>query len=388
MVRNKRLTVVLIVGSIIVLSAMATFGEQNEKLDEFTGLCVYSSASFSVLNNGKTSVGVYAPLEEGRVYKITGRLMNSSGELRIKPVMIEPAELDFPLEKITGAYWPTDGCYLLTPDRIRLGSCLNASKGEVVEAEGLWYGRKFYVLRYRGFGIPETPRDGMPWSVEGVVLYTGSRTVIWNGSEEIVLYLPYGTELELGKKIHVLGIAKFYSRLSLIVDSPDDVDVVGDADRKNVSLARVGDIAFGTCIVMDVGRSLRLNCTELRLYGFSARVGDTVSFEALRRKSSLYCLSCEVVKPREKLSNAICDFEEGKLVRMSGVVEWVKVYKNGFGLVNVTDGNCWVLLKLRKSLGISLEKNQTVTAYGVFTTYRDMPALEIALGDDLCSGRC
>jgi len=137
-----------------------------------------------------------------------------------------------------------------------------------------------------------------------------------------------------------------------------------------------------------VGRSLSLNCTEMKLYGFSARVGDVVHFEALRRGSSLLCLNCTVSLPREELPNGICSFSPGKFARVSGNVSWVRVYRNGFGLANLTDGNCWVLLKLRKSLGVSVEVNETVTAYGFFTTYRDMPAFEMGSGEDLCSGNC
>ncbi|WP_367884799.1 hypothetical protein [Thermococcus sp. JCM 11816] len=65
----------------------------------------------------------------------------------------------------------------------------------------------------------------------------------------------------------------------------------------------------------------------------------------------------------------------------------MKRYRNGFGLANVTDGNCWVLLKLPpKSLGISVASGENVTAYGFFTTYREKPAFEIQSGEDLCSG--
>ncbi len=158
-----------------------------------------------------------------------------------------------------------------------------------------------------------------------------------------------------------------------------------------VSEASIGDVAVGNCTVVGKGRYLSLNCTKLRLYGFDARVGgDRIHFEAVRRRSSLYCMRCEVIRPpREKLPNGICSFANGKFGRVSGRVEWIKVYKTGFGLANVTENGCWILLKLRKSLGVSLRVNQSVTAYGFFTTYRGAPpAFEVPSGDDLCSGNC
>jgi hypothetical protein len=228
----------------------------------------------------------------------------------------------------------------------------------------------------------------MPWEVEGVVLYTGKKTVLWNGSEEIALYLPYGTELRPGQRVRVVGIARFYSTLSLFVDSGNDVEMLGTAERKPLQAAGVGDVATGDCTVIGSGHSLKLNCTDLRLYGFSARTGDVIHVEALRRKSSLLCLNCALVIPREELPNGLCSFSPGKFSKITGNVSWVRVYRNGFGLANVTDGDCWVLVKLRKSLNITLGPNETVTAYGFFTTYRGMPAFEVESGDDLCSGNC
>ncbi|WP_048055115.1 hypothetical protein [Thermococcus onnurineus] len=388
MVRNKILVVVLIIGSIVVLGTMALLGESTREFQEFTGLCVYSSGSFSVLSDGETVVGVYTALEEGKVYRIRGRLFNSTSGLRMRLGRVESAEPSFHLDVIEGAYWPSDGHYLLAPGKIKLGIPIDVRKGELVRVEGIWYGKKFYPVRYETLGFSEKPEDRMPWSVEGIIIYAGSKTVLWNGSEEIVLYLPYRTKLELGKRVRVVGIVRFYSKLSLIVDSREDIQVIGDAGRRDVSHAEIGEVAVGSCTVIGSGSSLKLNCTDLRLYGFSARVGDRVYLEAIRRKSSLYCMNCKIVTPREELPNEICSFEVGEFAKVSGWVEWVKVYKNGFGLANITNGNCWVLLKLRKSLEVSLEENQTVTAYGIFTTYRGMPAFEIASGDDLCSGRC
>ncbi|ASJ15317.1 hypothetical protein [Thermococcus radiotolerans] len=388
MVTNKRLTVVLLIGSLVVLLVMAHIGATTGGSDEFTGVCVYSSGSFSLLSDGRTTVGVYASLQEGRVYRAVGRMYNTTSGARLRDARIEPAEPDFPLSTVEGAYWPSSDLYILTPERVRLAVALPVEKGRIVRIEGIWYRNRFYPLRYRVLGFPGKPRESMPWVVEGTVIYNGSRTVIWNGSEEVVLYLPYGTSLEVGERVRVVGIVRFYSKLSLIVDSPDDVVVTGRAERVPVSEASIGDIAVGNCTVIAAGRSLKLDCTGLRLHNFRARVGDRIHFEAVRRRSSLHCLKCEVIEPREGLPNGICSFSDGAFARIAGWVEWLRVYRNGFGLANVTNGDCWVLLKLRKSLNVSLEANEPVTAYGFFTTYRNMPAFEVASGDDLCSGNC
>ncbi|WP_048151941.1 single stranded DNA-binding domain-containing protein [Thermococcus cleftensis] len=388
MVRSKKFVMVLSLGLILVFMLLDFIGNDRIESRAFTGLCVRSGAGFSLLTNGERAIGVYASLEVGKVYRITGVPFNTTGGERIRPERIEPAEPDFPLESITGAYWPSRGYYLLTPERIRLAFTLNVSKGELVEVEGLFYGGRFYPVRHRRLGMPKKPLDGVPWLVEGVILYSGRNTILWNGSEEIVVYPPYGLELEPGQRVRVLGVARFYSRLTLLVDSREDVEILGLADRAPVSSAGVGQIVVGNCTVLGTGRSLKLDCADLRLYGFSARVGDSLRVEALRRPSSLLCLNCTVIRPRELLPNSICNFSEGSFARISGNVSWVKVYRNGFGLANVTDGNCWVLLKLRKSLGITLQENETVTAYGFFTTYRGMPAFEIESGDDVCSGNC
>lgn len=378
------------VGSIVVLIIMARMGTTPRDPDVFTGVCVYSSDSFSVLSDGRISVGVYASLREGLVYRVEGRFYNGSSGLRLKPVRIEPGEPTFPLSSVRGAYWVSSGRYpyLLTPDKVRLAKVLPVEKGVMVEARGIWHGDKFYPVLYHVFGPLRRPRNGMPWLVEGTVIYGGSKAILWNGSEEVVLYLPYGTKVDIGTRVRALGVARFYSKLSLIVESPDGVAVLGYGRKVPVSEASIGDVAVGNCTVVGKGRYLSLNCTKLRLYGFDARVGDRIHFEAVRRRSSLYCMRCEVIRPREKLPNGICSFANGKFGRVSGRVEWIKVYKTGFGLANVTENGCWILLKLRKSLGVSLRVNQSVTAYGFFTTYRGAPAFEVPSGDDLCSGNC
>ena len=387
MVRNSRLTVVLLAGILVVVLTLSRVGNYEE--DSFVGLCVYSTGGFSVLTNGTASVGVSATLKPGEVYLVRGRLYRSRSGLRMDPSFIGTSHPTFPLNELRGAYWPSRGFYLLTPRKVRLGLPLNVSKGTYVLVRGLFYGGRFYPVTYTRTGPPTEPEDGMPWWVGGVVIYSGRRTVIWNGSEELALYLPYGTRLRVGTRVRALGIFRRYSMPTILVDSEDDVTVIGMAPREEVGRAGIGEIAVGRCTVIGRGKSyLRLNCTGLRLYGFNARDGDVVRFEALVRKSSMLCLNCTLERGREELPSGVCNFSPGKFVRITGTVSWVRVYGNGFGLANVTDGDCWVLLKLRKSLGVSLRTNETLTAYGTFTTYRGMPALEIGSGEDVCSGNC
>ncbi len=352
--------------------------------DVFTGVCVYSSSSFSVLSNGSSEITVGKELEVGRVYTLFGRLRGS----RMDVSRVERSSPDFPLEKVEGFYWVSGGCYLLTEGaRIKLGFCLNVSKGSMLSARGIFHGRKFYPVEYRQGRVSSSFREGLPVVVEGVVMYSGKRTILWNGTSEIVLYLPHGFKLTPGKRVRVLGLARFYSIPSLLVGSKGDVHVLGYATERPIGSAKVGEIGRGLCrVISRNGKGLKLDCFDKPLIGFMARVGDEVAFRALVRRGSLLCLSCEVVGHREDLPNSICGGEG--VVRVYGGVEWVKVYRNGFGLANVSFDDCWILLKLRKSLKVSLRANETVTAYGRFTLYRGMPALEIDSGEDICSGKC
>ncbi len=387
---GRRKLSLLVAGIILVLLVLMRMDKPAS--DSFVGLCVYSSDGFSVLTNGSESIGVYAELKLGGVYNVTGSVFNTSSGLRIRPKRVRPSPPPFPTLDIRGFYWPSRGYYLLIPGsgkRIRLALPLNASKGNMVNVKGLFYHGRFYPMASSKMKPPKQPEDGMPWQAEGVILYSGRRTVLWNGSAEITLYLPYGLRLKPGTEVKALGIFRRYSMPSLLVDSPDDLTIVRSAPKAQVEKAKIGEIAEGTCTVVNVGKSsLRLNCTALRLIGFKARRGDTVHFEALMRKASMLCLNCTIRESREELPNGMCNFSPGKLARISGTVTWVKVYGNGFGLANVTYGDCWVLLKLRKSFGVSLRTNETVTAYGIFTAYRGMPALEIESGEDVCSGNC
>jgi len=384
MVQNKLLVIVLLSSLLIVSLALRHYSPEK---DSFTGLCV-RSGSISVLYNGTVAVAVGEHLELGKIYTVEGRLRKTERGLWIDASSVRLAEVTFPLESVDGAYWYSFGPFLLTPSRIRLAYPINASKGSLVNVEGLTYGSKFYPVKVVELGYLKEPENGMPYLLEGVVLYGGNPSVIWNGSEEFRVYLPHGLSLKPGIHVRVLGIARLYSTITLYVDSSEDVVSLGTADEKPINLAKVGEVATGECLVVKAtSRYLLLNCTTLHLHGFTARTGDTVRFEALRRKSSLLCLDCSVTKPREWLPNGICSFREGSFARISGRVVWVKVYRNGFGIANVTNGTCSVLLKLPSRLNVSLTENESVTAYGFFTTYRGKPAFQVNSGDDLCSGR-
>ncbi len=390
MMQRWKLIILLMIGIFLVFSVLARIDKPGD--ESFVGLCVYSSDGFSVMTNGKTSLGVYAELKLGGIYNVTGGVFNTSSGLRMRPKYIRPSLPTFPTSDIKGFYWPSRGYYLLIPDsekRTKLALPLNISKGDMVNVKGLFYRGRLYPVAYSKLTPPSNPRDGMPWRVEGVVLYSSRKPILWNGSDKIVLYLPYSLRLKPGTEVKVLGIFRRYSMPSLIVDSQDDVTVIGMAPRVPFMEAGIGKIAVGACMVVGRGKSsLRLDCTKLRLTGFNARMGDTIRFEALVRKSSLLCLNCSVQEGREELPNGICNFSPGEFVKVHGRVEWVRIYGNGFGLANVTKDNCWVLLKLRKSLGISLTTNEAVTAYGTFKTYHGMPALNIESGDDVCFGNC
>ena len=384
MVTLRRLRVVLLV--LVMASFLGLYWvSSTPQEDSFTGVCVYSSPGFSILSDGSTSISVSEGLDVGKVYRVYGRFYRN-GE-RMKVSRIERASPTFPLVEIEGYYWPSRGFYVLTPERVKLGYPLNVPKGSRVLLRGIFHGSRFYPVEHSVEGFSREFIDGIPILVEGVVLQSGRKTVLWNGSTEVILYLPYGVSLKPGKKVRVLGIARRYSEPALLVDSEEDVVILGDARVRGIESARIGEIGVGNCTVVSKKRSgLRVDCSDKMLKGADGRVGDELALKALVRKGSLPCLSCKVVKPREKLPNSICG--GNGIVRVHGTVEWVRVYKNGFALANVSNGTCWVLLKLRKSLNVSLNANESVTAYGEFTTYRGLPALDIDSGEDVCSGRC
>jgi len=384
-VKNKMVIVVLFVSLAIVSIALGRYSPQS---DSFTGLCVLSRPGFSVLYNGSTTVAVGKALEVGKVYSVVGRIRRTSRGLWIDAAKVEWAEPNFKLDSLKGAYWYSHSSpVLLVPGRVYLAYPLNASRGEIVSLKGLFYGRTFYPVDVERLGYLRTPEDGLPYLLRGVVMKPGNPAELWNGSELFRAYLPHGLELEAGKEVEVLGIVRFYSKITVYVDRPEDLRVVGMAGKVPVEKAEYGQIATGECLVLRAGHYLSLNCTSLRFYGCKARAGDVIRFEALRGKSSLRGLSCTLAKPRENLTNSICSPESGQFGKIEGRISWVKVYRNGFGIANVTNGTCWVLLKLPSSLGVSVFENESLTAYGLFATYHGKPAFQVSSGEDLCLGK-
>ncbi|AIU69444.1 hypothetical protein TEU_03265 [Thermococcus eurythermalis] len=385
MVSKKELVVALALSLILVSLALSRYSLER---DSFTGLCVRSSPSFSLLYDGREAVAVGRQLNVGEIYTVEGRLRKTENGLWMDVASAIRSNATFPLERIEGAYWYSNGPLLLTPRRVYLPYPLNVSKGAFVRVQGLTYGSKFYPVKVEEIGSFHELRNGMPYSVDGVVLYGGNPATLWNGSEEFRVYLPYGLTLKPGSRVRVLGIARLHSTVILYAGDGGDVEFLGPAESKPLENAKIGETATGECLVIkSTSRYLNLNCTSLRLYGFRARPGDTLRFKALRRKSSLLCLECSVVRPREKLPNGICSFREGSFARISGTAVRVKTYRNGFGIANVTNGTCSVLLKLPSRLGVSLVEGDNVTAYGFFTLYKGKPAFEVQSGDDLCCGK-
>ncbi|NJE08209.1 hypothetical protein E3E31_06685 [Thermococcus sp. M39] len=393
MVKQKIYVMVVILASLIMLGAVYVIGHDEytslksaQKGDTvvFTGLCVYSKGDFSVLTNGYETVMVYRNLTEGRIYTIRGKLTDKERRALYPLEIANGSAEELLISNLSGVYWVDYNCYILIPQKVKLNKCLNIQKGAEVNAKGVLYGNTFYILSFEVGDFLAEPKDGFPYRVVGVVINNGTPTVIWNGKEKVKVYLPYKFSLNLGDKVEILGIARLYSTLTLYVNSPDDVKLIGKAKRKPLGEENVGDIVYGSCQVVKSGRSLGLNCTDLKLYSFSARIGDIIKFEALRRERSLVCLNCSVKLPREKLENSICSPERAGIIKIEGKVSWVKIYKNGFGLANITNGDCWILLKLKKSLNLEFKENQTVTAFGVYTTYREKPALELLSGEDIC----
>lgn len=400
MIKLTKLEIVLMAASLLSILLLYLIGgettspvplERAEKgnLVNFTGLCVYSQEGFSILYNGKETIAVYETLETDKSYKIIGKLLDESKHSVEALEINEAPHKVLNLESLQGTFWIDSSCYLLTPQKIKLSKCLNANKGEKVEIYGLFYGDKFHVVDYIPKGFLKTPVDRMPLKIKGVVIQNITPATIWNGSEEINVYLPYKTKLALGDEVEIVGIARLYSTLTIYVNSPRDVNVIGKAKTVPIGKERIGEIAHGVCQVTKASVSLSLNCTELKLYGFSANFGDIIEFHSIRRKNSLYCIKCMVKIPREELPNSICAPLPNTPLKIQGKVEWIKRYKNGFGLANVSNKNCWILLKLPKSLGISLEVNETITAFGFYTIYREKPAFEIPSRDDIClNGSC
>ncbi|WP_457752543.1 hypothetical protein [Thermococcus sp.] len=393
MVKDEVYAVVLILASLMMLGAAYIIGsEKYSNIEDaqkgdivvFTGICVYSKGDFSVLTDGLETITVYESLIEGKIYTIQGKVVNKKRK-SVYPLRITNGSTEeLHLSSLSGVYWDDHSCYILTPQKVKLDRCLNAQKGAEIWAKGVIYGDTFYIISFEVGDFLAEPKDNFPYRVVGVVLDNRTPAIIWNGKEKIKAYLPYRFSLKLGDKVEILGIARLYSTLTLYVNSINDVKITGKAERKPIGEEEIGDIAYGSCQVIKAGRGLSLKCTDLKLYSYSARTGDIVEFEALRRERSLVCLNCSVKLPREKLENSICTPEHEGVIKIEGRISWIRIYKNGFGLANITNDKCWILLKLRKSLNLELKENQTITAFGIYTTYRGKPALGVHSRDDVC----
>lgn len=350
-------------------------GAEEGDIVIFNGLCVYNG-SFSVLFNGSDDVKLSRRLEAGKVYTLKGKL---SGESWVRPLDVNESEPEFPLETFEGALWK--GRLITEGGKLKLSRPIGED-GHLVVIKGLLYGSTLFPLEWSDLGKPEEPMDGYPFELSGTVLYGGNPATLWGG-EEVIVYLPYGLNLSPGEYVKVNGIAALRSVLTVYVEDAWDVERLGEPPERPLGEEDVGEVAVSKCAVVTSSRFLKLNCTDLRLYNARARVGDVIQFRALRRKNSLYALDYIVVLKREALPNSICSPGEG-VVKIAGKVEWVKEYKNGFGLANVSENGCWVLLKLPKRLGVTIKEKDSVTAFGEFTTYRGMPAFEVKGWEDVC----
>ena len=397
MISGRIVQAVLI--AIVVLSAIGIYSFGRSDLSGgagFIGVCVKAENGYSLLFNSTYTLLVPERLEVGEVYLVRGNIkpdrkgLRISGNYEIQTMTILPNWLT----NLKGAYWERKGrYYLLTPEWIELGKPLPIQRGSIVKISGVRYGSKFYPVRVSMISTPlRTPEDGMPVIIEGTVVgyfREKNRVILWNGSERIYVYLPYGQSLKIGLRVRILGRVSLTSRVNIYVDHRDDVKTIDYHKPVPIGKSSVGELVKGTCQVVKVQKSgLVLNCTDLKLKGIHARTGDTLRIEAVNSGSKLVCLNCEIIRKRENLPNRICEFKEGRFSRIQGIVAWVRRYGNGFALANVTYGQCWVLLKLPKSLGVHAEAGEEITAYGFFTTYRGKPAFEVGSGDDLCSGTC
>ncbi|ACS33117.1 Conserved hypothetical protein [Thermococcus gammatolerans EJ3] len=398
MMSDRRLYTALALVALLSTAGLFALGEnRDDSTKSFVGVCVKAERSYSILFNSTDTLLVPEQLEIGKLYTLRGELEETRSGLRVSGKYFLRPYSAIPqwLEETEGAYWISRGRrhYLLTPDWVELGKPLDIQKGSLVRVLGVKYGSKFYPVKITHAGTPSRSiRDGMPALIRGTVLGTfgnENRIVLWNGREKLYIYLPHGQSLERGLKVEVLGRVRITSRVNVYVDDIGDVRRLGYPPTVPIDKTSIGKIGGGECLVLRVMKSgLVLNCTSLRLRGFKARAGDMIKVRALNTGSSLVCLSCELALPRERLPNGICNFREGGFSKIAGRVEWVKRYGNGFGLANVTSGECWVLLKLPKSLGIEVKEGTVITAYGTFTDYRGKPALQVSSGDDVCSGNC
>jgi len=390
MIISKRLGIVL---ALVVLTSSIFIARSGAgKESSFTGVCVRSYPTYSLLFNGSSTLLVKAELRKGEVYTIRGSFVPSGDLLSVRgKYSVESPSILKGGEWVKGYYWEKRRRpYLISENGwIPLGKILEAGKGSLVYIKGFFYGREFFPVELRRVaGVPGEPVDGHPIRVRGVIL-PGSPPRLFSNGTEFYLSLPYGLHLRPGQVVEATGIVRETSKLWLYVYSGDDVRTVGFPTVKELGSSEKGDLVSGTCRVYEVKKSgLRLDCTEKLLRGFHARTADRIKFLALNTGGYLYCLNCTLLEGREHLPNGICGAKPGNVEKVEGRVEWVKRYSSGFQLANLSNGVCWLLLKIPKSTGKEVAAGEEVTVYGLISTYRGRPAITPSSGDDLCSSKC
>jgi hypothetical protein len=392
MIRKTHLALVLL-GMALLSAVLLLQIHPGEGQATFKGVCVRSSSTYSLLFNGSKLLFIPKELDVGTAYRITGIIKKDGNGLKASgKFKVERLGGPTPwMETLNGSYWERgNDAYVLTPEWVRLVRRINVEKGSRVLIWGVQYGSVFYSTGYVTLSEPTGRfQDGFPVLVRGIIIESSRETVLWDGGRRIYLHLPYGEKLTQGSAVWVLGRARVSYKLELYVDSMKDVRYLGMPGAVKGKAPQIGELVEGNCTVTEALRTgLRLNCTDFKLKGFQTRAGDRVSFIAIRDGTGLRCINCTVSTPRELLPNSICNFSEGSFARISGKVEWVKKYRSGFGVANVSSGECWVLLKLPKSLDVEVEEGENITAYGRFTLYRGEPAFSVESGDDVCSWRC
>ena len=390
MIISKRLSIVLAL--IVLTSSLLLIRSDPGRRDSFTGVCVRSYPTYSLIFNGSSTLLVKAELRKGEAYTVRGSFFSSGDLLSVRgKYSVEGSAVFEGGEWVKGYYWEKRGRpYLISEDEwIPLGKRLKVGKGFLVYVRGLFYGKELFPTEIREIaGIPAEPEDGHPIGVRGVIL-PGSPPRLFSNGTEFYLSLPYGLHLKPGRVVEVTGIVRETTKLWLYVYSGDDVRTIGLPPVKELGRSGKGDLVGGTCRVYEVKKSgLRLDCTEKLLRGFHARTADRVKFLALDTGGYLYCLNCTVLEERERLPNGICGAKPGSVEKVEGRVEWVKRYSSGFQLANLSNGVCWLLLKIPKSTGKGVLAGEELTVYGLVSTYRGKPAITPSSGDDLCSSKC
>jgi len=371
--------VVVVLLSLVALSLIPGGSEQSV----YTGMCVKSGDNYAVLFNGSSTILITRGLETGRIYTVKGHVKDGESGPIMRPTSISQGG-SMKLEEFRGVYWSRNGWYLFSKrGKLRLAGPLNVTPATEVILEGVYYNGIVYPVRLLSKSPTRGPRNGFPWMFEGVVF---SRRTVWNGSDRVTVYPPHGTELVIGTHVRVTGMVRVGARITVYASN---VSVLGYAPEVPIEATKTGEMGTGSCLVLRGGDGLiKLNCTNLSVYGAKANTGDLLKVRVLNRGTSMICVRCTVLKSRREMPNGICSWREGKLGKVHGTVEWVKRYASGFGIANVTNGECSILVKLPSSLGFTPSKGDVITVYGEFVLYRGVRSIQPAMKRDVCYGRC